>query len=153
MALSYKQLIEKLNQRLSGETALTDKEGGEEDIEPLESKDAFPVDYEPLLKSLKKEFGEEAFVRPAKENDEVICVYFDPETYAENGDKFSLVAIQEWCFEKGFAIVSKMSSEDSMKVYFTPIRMLNKIEDMDKGSKGEEFSKSNFGKSNNGEAK
>jgi hypothetical protein len=147
MSLSHRQLVEKLNQRLSGADSDDPKEFGEEEIEEIENKDAYPIDFEPLKKSLNKTFGKDAFLYPEKENDEIMCVYFDPEIYKikSSEGEFTLERIQDWCIEKGFSIVSKMGGSRAMKVYFTKIR--EPEEENDKGGeKGEKFSKSNFGK-------
>jgi hypothetical protein len=146
MPLSHLQLVEKLNQRLSGAASDDPKEFGEEEIEEIEDKDAYPVDFEPLKKSLNKTFGKEAFLYPEKENDEIMCVYFDPEIYKIKSaeGEFNLERIQDWCIDKGFSIVSKMGGNRAMKVYFTPIR--EPEEEGEKEDKGEKFSKSNFGK-------
>jgi hypothetical protein len=144
MPLSHKQLVEKLNQRLSGASADDPKPFGADEIEEIEDKDAYPIDFEPLKKSLNKTFGKEAFLFPEKENDEILCAYFDPEIYDTKAEEFNSERLQDWCFDKGFSIVSKMAGSKAMKVYFTAIR--EPEEKGDEGEKGEKFSKSNFGK-------
>ena len=144
MPLSHLQLVEKLNQRLSGGVADDPKPFGADEIEEIEDKDAYPIDFEPLKKSLNKTFGKEAFLCPEKENDEIMCVYFDPEYYDAKADEFTLERLQDWCIDKGFSIVSKMAGSKAMKVYFTAIR--EPEEKGEEGEKGEKFSKSNFGK-------
>jgi hypothetical protein len=146
MPLSHRQLVEKLNMRLSGAASDDPKEFGEEEIEEIEDKDAYPIDFEPLKKSLNKTFGKEAFLFPEKENDEIMCVYFDPEIYKikSTEGEFTAERMQDWCFDKGFSIVSKMGGSRAMKVYFTKIR--EPEEEGEEGEKGEKFSKANFGK-------
>ena len=144
MPLSHKQLVEKLNQRLSGSVSDDPKEFGEEEIEEIEDEDVYPIDFEPLKKSLNKTFGKEAFLCPEKENDEIMCVYFDPLYYDAKADEFTLERLQDWCYDKGFSIVSKMAGNNAMKVYFTAIR--EPEEKGKEGEKGEKFSKANFGK-------
>jgi hypothetical protein len=151
MALSHKQLVEKLNQRLSGASSDDPKEFGADEIEEIEPKsidpkEAYPIDFEPLKKSLNKTFGKEAFLYPEKENDEIMCVYFDPEIYKIKSaeGEFTAERMQDWCFGKGFSIVSKMGGSRAMKVYFTKIR--EPEEEGEEGEKGEKFSKTNFGK-------
>jgi hypothetical protein len=146
MPLSHQQLVEKLNQRLSGAVDDDPKPAGADEIEEIEAKDAYPVDFEPLKKSLTKTFGKEAFLYPEKENDEIMCVYFDPEIYKIKSaeGEFNLERLQDWCIDKGFSIVSKMGGSRAMKVYFTPIR--EPEEKGKEGEKGEKFSKANFGK-------
>jgi hypothetical protein len=146
MALSHKQLVEKLNMRLSGAVSDEPKEFGEEEVEEIEDKDIYPIDFEPLKKSLNKTFGKDAFLYPEKENDEILCAYFDPEIYKikSSEGEFTLERIQDWCIDKGFSIVSKMGGSRAMKVYFTKIR--EPEEKGKEGEKGEKFSKSNFGK-------
>jgi hypothetical protein len=156
MALSLEKLIEKLNQRLSSD--LSDENpgsGGEEEIDPIEAEDIYPADFGPLLASLNKVFGKDAFVRPAKENDELLCVYFDPEVYSEhNEEALSLAGLQEWCYDKGFAIVSRMQDENVVKVYFTVNRMVDDVgeegeigkRDPDKEYSKDAFEKNDVGK-------
>jgi hypothetical protein len=147
MPLSHAQLVEKLNMRLSGASSDDAKVMGADEIDEIENKDAYPVDFEPLKKSLNKTFGKEAFLFPEKENDEIMCVYFDPDVYhakAAEGE-FNLERLQDWCIDKGFSIVSRMAGNKAMKVYFTPLR-LQEPEGNREGEKGEKFSKTNFGK-------
>ena len=144
MPLSHLQLVEKLNTRLSGAVADDPKPAGADEIEEIEAEDAYPVDFEPLKKSLTKTFGKEAFLYPEKENNEILCVYFDPEIYKAKAEEFNLERLQDWCIDKGFSIVSKMAGNKAMKVYFTPLR--EPEEKGKEGEKGEKFSKTNFGK-------
>jgi hypothetical protein len=130
--------------RLSGAVADDPKPFGADEIEEIEAEDAYPVDFEPLKKSLNKTFGKEAFLYPEKESDEIMCVYFDPEIYKIKADEFRLDRLQDWCIDKGFSIVSKMGGSRAMKVYFTLIREPD--EKGKEGEKGEKFSKANFGK-------
>jgi hypothetical protein len=130
--------------RLSGAVSDEPKAFGADEIEELEDKDAYPVDFEPLKKSLNKTFGKEAFLFPEKENDEILCVYFDPEIYKAKANEFNLERLQDWCIDKGFSVVSRMAGNKAMKVYFTPIR--EPEEKGEEGEKGEKFSKANFGK-------
>ena len=89
-------LIEKLNRRL-GEQELKqkfkdtedNKSGGEEDFEFNKPEPQYKIDFAPLISSLKKEFGSDAFIKPEKDNGEVLCVYFDPDIYEVNMDKFN----------------------------------------------------------------
>jgi hypothetical protein len=144
MALSHKQLVEKLNQRLSGVASDDAKVTGADEVEEIENEDAYPVDFGPLERSLNSVFGKDAFLYPPKENNEILCVYFDPEVYKIKADEFKLERLQDWCIDKGFSIVSKMGGSRAMKVYFTPIREPD--EKGKEGEKGEKFSKTNFGK-------
>lgn len=146
MPLSHLQLVEKLNQRLSGSVSDEAKPFGADEIEEIEDKDPYPADFEPLKKSLNKTFGKEAFLYPEKENDEIMCVYFDPEIYKVKAEEFTLERLQDWCLDKGYAIVSKMPGSRAMKVYFTPVREMDDEKKDKEGEKGEKFSKSNFGK-------
>jgi hypothetical protein len=137
--------------RLSGAASDEAKPFGAEEIEEIEPKiidpkEAYPIDFEPLKKSLNKTFGKEAFLYPEKENDEILCAYFDPEVYKikSSEGEFTLERIQDWCIDKGFSIVSKMAGNRAMKVYFTAIR--EPEEKGKEGEKGERFSKTNFGK-------
>jgi hypothetical protein len=149
-------LIEKLNQRLSEKELTLDAEPtiidpNKQDKEKTRDTYDYPfkIDWSPLLASIKKEFGEENFVKPEKEGDELLCVYFNVEFYEINSEKFHLEQVQDWCNDKGFMIVSKMPSEDYIKVYFTQIRLMDDYDQADKtdhkGSEGEEFTKANFG--------
>ena len=68
MPLSHKQLVEKLNQRLSGSVNDEPKAFGADEIEEIEPKtidpkEAYPIDFEPLKKSLNKTFGKEEIGR------------------------------------------------------------------------------------------
>jgi hypothetical protein len=147
MPLSHKQLVEKLNMRLSGASSDDAKEIGADEIEEIENKDAYPVDFEPLKKSLVKTFGKEAFLYPEKESDEIMCVYFDPEVYKIKADEFKLERLQDWCIDKGFSIVSKMGGSRAMKVYFTPIRTEGPKGVDQEAEKGEKYSRAKFGNS------
>lgn len=146
MSLSHSQLVEKLNQRLSGASSDDAKVAGADEVEEIENEDAYPVDFEPLKKSLNKTFGKEAFLYPEKENNEIMCVYFDPEAYKIHADEFKLERLQDWCIDKGFSVVAKMGGNRAMKVYFTPIRTEGPEGTDQDAEKGEKFSKSNFGK-------
>jgi hypothetical protein len=145
MALTPKQLLEQLNQRLSGTKNDDPGPSGADDIDELEGPDpdAYPADFGPLKASLKKVFGAEAFLFPEKENDEVMCVYFDPEIYKLHADEFAEKNLQDWCTSKGFAVFSKIPGKLTTKVYFTPIR---EVEPEGKEEPGKEFSTSSFGK-------
>ena len=142
-------LIEKLNQRLQ-DAPKDDNvpEKGEDEIDEIPNqvsdKEAYPIDFGPLLKSLNKIFGKDAFLRPEKENDEVLCVYFDPEVFQEKQEEFTLEKMQEWLLDKGFTIVSRMPSGSVVKVYFTSNRLID--DNDEKGEKGEYYNKKNFGK-------
>jgi hypothetical protein len=150
MARTLEQLLEELNQRLSGGGGgeVPDEPGpeGADDIETVgeEEAEAFPVDFGPLTASLNRVFGKEAFLRPPKENDELLCVYFDPEAYHEHADELTLERLQDWCYDKGFAVVSRMHDDHVVKVYFTANRLLDDNEG--EGEKGKEFSKGEFEK-------
>jgi hypothetical protein len=150
MSLSLERLIEKLNQRLSGDVSDDPGPEGADDIEAAEGEPQYPADFGPLLASLNKVFGKDAFVRPAKENDELLCVYFDPEAYADhNEEALSLAGMQDWCYDKGFAIVSRMQDENVVKVYFTVNRMIDDVDEkgeIGKRDPDKEYSKDAFEK-------
>ena len=145
-SLSHQQLVEKLNQRLSGASSDDAKVTGADEVEEIENKDAYPIDYGPLERSLNSVFGKEAFLFPPKENNEIFCAYFDPEIYKAKADEFRLERLQDWCIDKGFSIVAKMGGNRAMKVYFTPLRIEGPKGLDQEAEAGEKFSKANFGK-------
>jgi hypothetical protein len=144
MPLTPQQLIEKLNQRLGDVSDEPGPEGADDLESPEDEKEAYPIDFGPLIASLNKVFGKDAFLRPPKENDELLCVFFDPEAYHEHADELTLDKIQDWCYDKGFAVVSRMQDEAVFKVYFTANRLLD--DNDEEGDKGKEFSKETFEK-------
>jgi len=151
MARTLEQLLEELNQRL-GDVADDPGPEGADDLDTVgedEGEEAYPIDFGPLISSLHKVFGKEAFLRPPKENDELLCAYFDPAVYHEHADEWSLDKLQDWCYDKGFAVVSRMQDEHVFKVYFTANRLLDDNEG--EGEKGKEFSKAEFEKNKVGE--
>jgi hypothetical protein len=147
MPLSHAQLVEKLNMRLSGASSDDAKVAGADEVEEIENEDAYPVDFEPLKKSLNKTFGKEAFLYPEKENNEIMCVYFDPEAYKIHADEFKLERLQDWCIDKGFSVVAKMGGNRAMKVYFTPLRTEGPEGVEAEAEKGEKYSRAKFGTS------
>jgi hypothetical protein len=149
----HESVIEKLNQRL-GEQELKDKfkdtddpkEGGADDVDFLKNEVEYKIDFAPLISSLKKEFGSDAFIKPEKDNGEVLCVYFDPDVYEVQIAKFQSENLQDWCTDKGFVIVSRMPSVHYIKVYFTAMQLLNDESDGEGGVQGgEKFSNKNSG--------
>ena len=142
MSLSHKALIEKLNMRLSGTVNDDPKPFGADEIEEIKTEDAYPVDFEPLKRSLNATFGKEAFLYPEKENDEIMCVYFDPGIMDSVANEFTPLRLQDWCIDKGYMIVSRMQGNRAYKVYFTQVRL------PDKGGEaepGKEYSRAAYG--------
>ena len=151
MARTLEQLLEELNQRL-GDVSDDPGPEGADDLDTVgeeEAEEAYPIDFGPLTASLNKVFGKEAFLRPPKENDELLCAYFTPEAYHEHAEEFNLEQLQDWCYDKGFAVVSRMQDDNVVKVYFTSDRLLDDNEG--KGEDGKEFSKAEFEKNKVGE--
>lgn len=115
-----KELLAELNQRLSGKKADPDIVVGEFEAETPEDENAYPVEFEKLKKFVTKEFGKESFVKPEKENDEIICFYVSREAYEEHANFLSCDETQSWLAENGFAFVSKAAESDKvLKIYFT----------------------------------
>ena len=131
-------LFEELKQRL-GDVSDDPSPEGADDIDEIETEDAYPADFAALISSIKSTFGADSFTRPPKENDEVLCVFFDPEAYHEHSEELNLEAMQKWCYDKGFAVVSRMQDQDCVKVYFTVNRLID--EEGEDEEKGSEFSK------------
>lgn len=143
MSRTLEQLLEELNQRL-GDVADDPGPEGADEIESPEDEEAYPIDFSPLIASLHKVFGKDAFLRPPKENDELLCVFFDPEAYHEHAEELKLVNLQDWCLDKGFVVVSRMHDDNVVKVYFTADRLIDK--EAGKAEPGKEFSKDAFEK-------